>query len=284
MWSGTKGDRVSEQPGQGSVGRGGEPAERRRPDVAQSVVFSMGVLEEVAARQPVSLVDLAKWLGSPKTTVLRALRALEVAGDVFQQDTTHPRWSLTLRSLRLAEAAASNLGLVDAALPVMQELSLSTEETVSLGVLERGSIVVVSKVDGRKAVRAYSERGAILPIHASSSGKALLAELDEDEVRRLLPKELPRFTDATITDFDELALELDRTRLRGYAINDGERQVDVLGVAATIRDASGVGKAAISVALPRQQADSESMPAIARYCMAAADEVSRRLGWNGRRP
>jgi IclR family transcriptional regulator, acetate operon repressor len=274
---------VSEQPGQGLVGRGGESAERKRLDVAQSVVFSMGVLEEVAARQPVSLVDLAKSLGSPKTTVLRALRALEVAGYVFQ-DTAHPRWSLTLRSLRLAEAAASNLGLVDAALPVMQELSLSTEETVSLGVLERGSIVVVSKVDGRKAVRAYSERGAILPIHASSSGKALLAELDEDELRRLLPKELPRFTDATITDFGELALELDRTRLRGYAINDGERQVDVLGVGATIRDASGVGKAAISVALPRQQADPESMRAIARHCMAAADEVSRRLGWNGRRP
>lgn len=265
------------------TGRGAPPAERKRMDVAQSVVFSMGVLEEVAARQPVSLIDLAKSLGAPKTTVLRALRAMEVAGYVFQ-DTTHPRWALTLRSLRLAEAAAANLGLVDAALPVMQELSRTTEETVSLGVLERGSIVVVGKVDGRKAVRAYSERGAVLPIHASSSGKALLAELAEDEVRRLLPKELPRFTEATITDFDELALELDRTRVRGYALNDGERQADVLGVAATIRDAFGIGKAAVSVALPRQQADPESMHAIARHCMAAADEVSRRLGWNGRKP
>jgi IclR family acetate operon transcriptional repressor len=265
------------------VGRGGQPADRKRMDVAQSVVFSLGVLEAVAARQPASLVDLTKALGSPKTTVLRALRALEVAGYVFQ-GTANPRWSLTLRSLRLAEAAASNLGLVDAALPVMQELSRLTEETVSLGVLEQGSIVVVAKVDGRKAVRAYSERGAVLPIHASSSGKALLAELDEDEVRRVLPEELPRFTDATITDLDELALELDRTRLRGYAINDGERQADVLSVGATIRDASGAGKAAISVALPRQQVEPESMPAIARHCMAAADEVSGRLGWNGRRP
>lgn len=277
-----KGDQVSDQAPKVRADGRGETVTRKRMDVAQSVVFSMGVLETVAARQPVSLVDLARALGSPKTTVLRSLRALEVAGYVFQ-DSTRPRWSLTLRSLRLAEAAAANLGLVDAALPVMHELSRLTEETVSLGVLERRSIVVVGKVDGRKAVRAYSERGATLPIHASSSGKALLAELDESELRRLLPKELPRFTDATITDFDELALELDRTRLRGYAINDGERQADVLGVGATIRDADGVGKAAISVALPRQQADPDSMQAIARHCVAAAEEISRRLGWTGNR-
>lgn len=252
----------------------------KRMDVAQSVVFSMRTLEAVAARQPVSLVDLARHLNAPKTTVLRSLRALLVAGYVYQ-DPDHPRWSLTLRCLRLAEAANSALGLVEAAMPAMKELSAATEETVFLGALERDTIVVVAKVDGRKAVRAYSERGTLLPLHASSSGKAVLAQMDDDVVKDLVGGRLEQLTETTITEFDQLRAELATTRRQGYAVNRGEREADVVGVAAAVRDASGSPIAAITVALPRQHADDALIDSYGERCIEAAQAVSARLGWSG---
>lgn len=252
------------------------PSSPKRTDVARSVVFSLRVLELVAATQPVALGDLARALDSPKTTVLRALRALAVAGYVFQE-TAPPRWSLTLRCLRLAEAATSALSLTDAALPVMTELSAVTEETVSLGVLEDDKVVVAAKVDGRKAVRAYTERGATLPIHASSSGKVLLA-LDKDLAETILARPLERFTDSTITDPGDLRRELDLIRTQGFAVNRGERRTDVLGVAAPIRDSTEKAVAALSIALPRQYAAQDAVDILSQHCVAAADALSHRLG------
>ncbi|WP_426243045.1 IclR family transcriptional regulator [Nocardioides sp. LHG3406-4] len=257
-----------------------EPAQppKSRPEVARSVLLAFTLLEAVAELQPVSLGDLSRQLKSPKSTILRSLRTLRAAGYIYQ-DPAGAHWSLTLRCLRLADAATSSLGLASAARPVMEALSMATEEGIHLSVLECDAAIVVEKVDGRRAVRAHTARGERLPIHASSSGKVFLSSMSEREVEGLLPVRLERFTETTITTVDALREELEQVRRAGYATNDGERRIDVLGVAAPIRDSSGSVVAAIGVSFPRERLKSViDFQRIVRECQAAADEISGRMG------
>lgn len=252
----------------------------KRDETPRSAVFSFKVMEAVSDLQPVTLGDLSRHLAAPKSTVLRALRALDAAGYIYQRVDGNPAWSLTLRCLRLAEAAKRGLRLEDSASSVLVDLSVLTQEAVHLNVMEGERIIVVDKRESSRAVRAFAELGSYLPAHASSSGKALLAEFTEERLAKFLRAPLERFTDNTITDPDLLKAELRTIRHNGYAVNDGERRIDVVGIAAPIRDASGHAVASIGVSVPRHRVDDITREQIIGQCRNAALLVSRRLGWS----
>lgn len=181
----------------------------------QSVLNALRVLEEVAARQPVGVADLARALDLPKSSAQRALRTLDTAGWIRPAGGEVTRWVLTTKALRVGRRATGELSLRDVAVPLMEELRRRTDETVHLTVPDGDKVVLIERLETSQAVRIILALGTHLPIHASANGKAVLAASAPAVIDRQLTEKLEEFTEATVTDQDVLRAELARIRERG---------------------------------------------------------------------
>ncbi|WP_405674662.1 IclR family transcriptional regulator [Streptomyces sp. NBC_01511] len=244
----------------------------------QSVLNALRVLEEVAARQPVGVADLARALDLPKSSAQRALRTLDTAGWIRPAGGEVTRWVLTTKALRVGRRATGELSLRDVAVPLMEELRRRTDETVHLTVPDGDKVVLIERLETSQAVRIILALGTHLPIHASANGKAVLAASAPAVIDRQLTEKLEEFTEATVTDEDVLRAELARIRERGYATNSGEWRSDVSAVAAPVLGETGTPVASISVNMPTSRMTPESTAAHGALVSETARQVSAALG------
>ncbi|MFG2072367.1 IclR family transcriptional regulator [Nonomuraea maritima] len=236
----------------------------------QNVVTALRVLEEVSARQPVGVGELARELGLPKSTVQRSLRTLHDAGWIRPAGGEVTRWQVTSKLLQVARR--TELGLRDAAVPVMEELRQQTGETVHLMVPEGEAVVLIERLETDKPLRIVLPLGIRLPLHASANGKAVLAHLD----RPL--DELPAYTGTTIVDGEALRAELAAVRARGYADNRGEWRPDIAAVASAILGADGSPIASISISTPASRMLDDLRAAYGALVTRAARTLTGSLG------
>jgi DNA-binding IclR family transcriptional regulator len=210
----------------------------------QSVQRAATLLEAVAdSPRPRTAPELAEACGLHRSTAWRILATLEEAGLVDRDPATN-RYSIGPAVARLAANAAESLPRM--ARPHLEELSRRTGETVSLAVPRRLQLVYVDQVQAPH-VMAADWLGRAVPLHATSTGKALLAFLAPEELEAALTQSLQPFTDVTITDPAELRAELERTRRRGYALSRGELETALWGASAPIKDSQDRAAAVVSV-------------------------------------
>jgi IclR family acetate operon transcriptional repressor len=243
----------------------------------RNVLNTLRVLEEVASRQPIGVGDLARSLEMPKSSVQRALLTLNEAGWIRPASGEVTRWVMTTKALAVGSRASGDLGLRDAAVPIMENLRRLTEETIHLTIPEDDKMVLIERLETAKPVRISMALGHALPLHASANGKAVLANSGPDVIRRLLATELPRYTDTTITDPDELRTELATIREQGFAVNHGEWRSDVGSVAAVVIGSQEKPIASVSVNIPVSRLTAESEAAFGVAVSEAARSLSARL-------
>jgi DNA-binding IclR family transcriptional regulator len=208
----------------------------------QSVQRAAALLEAIAASaEPRTAPELAELCALNRSTAWRILATLEEEGLVEREAG---RYSIGHAVARLAAAATDALPRI--ARPHLEELAKRTGETVSLAVPRRLRLVYVDQVQAPH-VMAADWLGRAVPLHATSTGKALLAFLPQDEIEAALTPSLQRFTDRTITDPAELRAELERTKRRGHAVSRGELETGLWGASAPIRDREGRPVAVVSV-------------------------------------
>lgn len=249
----------------------------------QSVLNALRALEEVAARQPAGVADLARAMDLPKSSVQRALVTLHAAGWIRPAGGAPTRWVVTTKALHVGRHASGELGLRDVAVPVMEELRRRTDETVHLAVPESGKVVLIERLETVQPVRIILPLGQVLPLHASANGKAVLAVSPAEVIDRQLAEGLSDFTPTTITEPRRLLAELAEIRERGYATNGGEWRTDVSAVAAAVIGSSGQPVASISVNVPTSRLTSEDRSAYGLLVREAAAAVGSALG-GGRTP
>ncbi|MEV0614351.1 IclR family transcriptional regulator [Nonomuraea sp. NPDC050404] len=235
----------------------------------QNVINALRVLEEVAARQPVGVGELSRGLGLPKSTVQRSLKTLHEAGWIKPAGGEVTRWQVTSKALRVARS--TELGLRDAAVPVMEELRQRTGETIHLMVPEGDAVVLIERLETDKPLRIVLPLGIRLPLHASANGKAVLAHLGRPLA------ELPGYTDTTITDPLALRAELDAVIERGYADNRGEWRSDIAAVAAAIPGPAGP-IASLSISTPASRMTEELRAEYGKLVTRAARTLGETLG------
>lgn len=210
----------------------------------QSVQRAAALLEAIAdSAEPRTAPELAERCGLNRSTAWRILATLEEEG-LVDRDPASNRYSIGPAAARLAAAATDSLPR--AARPHLEELSRRTGETVSLAVPQRLQLVYVDQVQAPH-VMAADWLGRAVPLHATSTGKALLATLPPEELDAALTRSLPQFTDRTITDPTELRAELDRTKRRGYAVSRGELETALWGASAAVKDRNERAVAVVSV-------------------------------------
>ena len=182
-------------------------------------------------RRPLSLTDFTRLLGIPASSCHDVLRALEGRGYVYE---TAPRSGFypTRKLFDLASIISRHDSLTERARPLLEAASTALGETVTLSkatALRAVYLLVVEPPDPvRYSVAAGSE---IASLHATSVGKALLATLPPGELATALrANAMTRFTPRTIVSRPKLIADLERSKRRGWFVNDQESRPGVLTV------------------------------------------------------
>lgn len=253
---------------------------REDPDVIDSVEKAFRLLQVFSADTPrLTVSEAAQRADLSRATARRLLLTFERLG--FARATGRD-FELTARVLRLGHGYLASLPLWESALPHMRELADQLLEACSLATLDGRDISYLARVPSRRSMTTTLNVGSRLPAHATSMGRVLLAALSEEELAAYLADtELVALTEHTVTDPAVLRAEIDRTRHRGWAMVDQEREIGVRSVAAPVHDGSGTTIAAINVSanaarVPVEALTTDFVPALLR----TAEEISRDLGWS----
>jgi len=239
---------------------------------------TLNLLEFVArAAKGLSLADIAKGVGMPKTTAHRILEIL-AGRDYVEWNHDTERYTLGLKALEIGVSALVGLDIVDVAIPYLQELSAVTGETSFLGVYNSGDVVYLYKAEGTASIQTTARLGSRRPAYCTALGKAILANLAVEETNRVLAKKLARFTERTVVDRVKLAEEFARARRDGYAVDDEGIEYGLYCVAVPIYDFSGAVVGAISVSGPAGRM-LERRERTLEALRGAGDTISRRLGY-----
>lgn len=248
----------------------------------QSVRRAVSALEQIAEAGELGVSELGRRLGVHKATASRLVATLAERG-LLERDPVTEKYRLGFGLIRLAGAAMAGLDLVRTARPVLEDLAEATRETVNLGVHSGDAVVYIDQVTGTRSIVAVSWVGRRTPLHCTSNGKVLLAEMDGPERERYLAGDLPALTPRTIVEPEALRSELRSVAARGFAKTLEELEEGLNAVAAPVRQADGRAVAALSVSGPAFRMRPVDLPRIARQTMEAAAAISRRLGYVERR-
>jgi DNA-binding IclR family transcriptional regulator len=222
--------------------------------------------------------DIARSLGLPKSAVHRILATLLKVGFVERDEPTG-RYRLGPRAIDLGMVAMGTADIRAMALPIMQELSRQTSETVTLSMLVGRERVYVSQVEGPNTIRMTVRVGARYPLYAGASGRAILAALPPAERDAYLAStELAALTEDTITSPAMLLAEVNRVRELGYAHSSGERDPWAAAVAAPLVTSRGRVVGSVSVCGPRQRFGAAEVAAYGAAVVEAAAVLSAGIG------
>lgn len=245
----------------------------------QSVLRSLEVLEAVAEHQPIGVAELARKLNLPTSTVQRILGTLSQAGWLRPTDDELTRWTMTGKALIVGRKAMHEVGLKEAAAAPMAALRDATQETIHLSVVDGNErMILIDRVDCDQPVRTYNKLGGTSPIHATSSGRSVLAAMTDADVDEVIARGLQRLTETTITDPERLRLDIAQIRENGYAVNISENRANVCAIGAAIRDTTGRPIAGISISMPDIRFDHRRVPHWGAQVAKTAAEISANLG------
>lgn len=249
----------------------------------QSVDRALGLLEALAeAGGEAALTDLSRRTSLNVSTCHHLLSTLVNWGYVAKVPGRRS-YALGARVLYLGQACLRQVDLPRRAQHHIDRINAVTGETVHLAVLQSDNIVTLMKRDSRHAVRV--ETGALgrsdAP-HATATGKAMLAWLTEDHIKRILSdQKMKRFTEKTITDFSAFIEELRQVRRNGYAMDREEFQPGVICIGSAIRDHAGAVVGAISASMPAMRATDEHVSLVRNEIVAATSILNAELGEPG---
>ncbi|MEY9930777.1 IclR family acetate operon transcriptional repressor [Catenulispora sp. GP43] len=243
----------------------------------QSVDRAVTILELLARQGDTGVTEIAAELGVHKSTAFRLAAALEMRG-LVEQPGERGKYRLGLGLVRLAGAATVRMDLTQQSRPVSERLAAEVAETINLAILDSDAAVNIDQVLGPSAITTHNWVGQRTPLHATSSGKVLLAYLPAPAIEARLAAPLARFTPRTVTDVKALRVELERVRADGYACTVEELEEGLNAVAAPVLADNGQVLAAISVSGPSFRLTEERLAQAADAVRAAAAEISARLG------
>jgi DNA-binding IclR family transcriptional regulator len=256
---------------------GGSRAGRYRIQALDRAAAILGCFE--VGEPELNVRDIAARTGLHKSTAHRILMALQYNGFV-EQDPRSGRYHLGLQLVKLGEHAVQRLDVRMIAHPLLEELAQQSRETAHLAVLDGDQVVMLDRVEGSHALSTPSLPGRLFPAHCTSLGKAILAGLDDAEVRRLIGnRPLKRYTAKTLPTVDALLEDLNTTRRRGYATTDEELEVGLCTAGAAVRDRTGAIAAAISIGGPTARLRAAPLSAVGERVRKTAELISAQLGY-----
>lgn len=224
------------------------------PTAVKSADRTVELLELLSRTgEPLTLSEIHRELSYPKSSLFVLLRTLVARGWV-ETDRRGTGYSIGVRALLVGTSYLDRDPVIRAATRILEQLRSEVDETVHLARLDGSDVVYLASRESAHQLRLTSRVGRRLPAHATSLGKALLAERTDSEVDALLPETLASLTPYTLADRPALFADLALTRARGYAAERNEN-TQGLGCFAVALDYRHPAVDAISCSVPLVRLD-----------------------------
>jgi len=261
------------------------------------------VLLKIIEQTPGGLrnADISRELNIPKSSCSYILSRLEREGYLIK-DAASDRYKIGLTPIVLAHGALREVGIRAVAEPALYKLTNQTGLSAGVGVLQKGRVLLVDRVEGPRfvdraiqaaasrsartfRVRAQRDIGRELPAHSTALGKVLLAFSPRQQVLDVIAKlGLARSTATTIVSKKRFLAELDRVQKQCYAVADGEAYSDLRALSVPIfdcygdsyEDADGEVRAAVSVNGDPSEPVWDDLPGLVKTVEDAARDIARR--------
>jgi IclR family acetate operon transcriptional repressor len=248
----------------------------------QSLDRALSVLTTVARQEGVNLTDLSLSLGIPTATTHRILTTLQKR-DFVRFDEERQDWTIGIEAYRTGVAYLKRTNLSDAGRPVMRRLMEQTGETANLAVPDGAEVVFIGQVETGNPIRAFFPPGSRTPMHASGTGKAILAALSEERRLALLKGAgLQGFTENTHVTPRALFEDLEQTATRGWSFDRNERYEGMSCIGAAIFNDRGEPCAGVSISGPSSRFSDARLPEFGRAVAQAAAQITHLIAGQGR--
>jgi DNA-binding IclR family transcriptional regulator len=256
---------------------------KRNPSTAEGAVVrvidkAFNVLRVLSQTDhDADLAALAEQTSLPKSTLVRILSTLKLHNAV-QQDPKTRRYRLGWGLIHLGKSAERQFDLERIVRPYLEQLSKESGETASLAILEGMRAIYLAQELSDSIIRGVPPIGAELELHCTAVGKVLLTSFSDDLFDALISEYgLPRATEKTIDNSEQLRNEIAAIATRGYALDDEEAERGGRCIAAPILDNSGNVVAAISITGPTSRIELHRVEEYAGIVKRVAGKVSEAL-------
>jgi len=248
--------------------------------IIQSIDRALQILELFSLEKPEwGVTEISKALNIYKSNVHNILTTLAEKGFV-KKDFKTEKYKLGIKFFELGSVVIKNMDLRKIAYPYIEILSKEFNETVHLGVLDKGRVVSIEREESDKSLCSHIEIGKRTPLHCTAVGKAIMAYLSKDEVDLIVKeKGLEKYTKNTITDKEDLEKELKKIQEQGYAVDNMEHEEEVRCVAGSIRDHTGEVIASMSISGPAFRINESNIPNIAKKVKEYCGCISKEMGY-----
>lgn len=265
-------------------GRPKSPFTEKQPATMQSLDRALSLLNGLAHNETATLTDLSLTMGIPTATTHRILSTLQKHG-YAEFDEARQVWMIGIEAYRTGSSFLKRTKLLDISSPVMRRLMESTGETANLAIADGSEVVFIGQVETTNPIRAFFTPGTRTAMHASGTGKAILATMKEQQlISHLQSAGLKAFTDNTLVVPTILFADLAQTRKRGWSFDRDERHMGMSCIGAAIFDPRGEAIAGISISGPSSRFPNSDLGDFGRSVGAAAAEITRAIGGVIRRP
>jgi IclR family acetate operon transcriptional repressor len=242
----------------------------------QSVSRAAQLLNLVATEGAggLGVTEIAGHLNVAKSTALYLARTLHAAG-LLRAVEPGPRYVLGVSLLRWGDLVGQQTTIAALALPTLRDLASATDMTARLAMNENGYPVMFDRVDGAGTLRFHAPLGQREEPHTSAAGKAILAQLSEDDIHAMYDGvEMPVRTPNTITNVSDLLENLAGVLRDGYAFDNEEGAAGIFCVGAAFFDNTGKCAGALSVTGLKEDRSLRDMHRLGQIVMGHADQVT----------
>jgi IclR family KDG regulon transcriptional repressor len=209
--------------------------------------------------RPLGISEIANRLNYHKSTVFNIVYTLNNLG--ILENGYRNKFTLGTQLYVLGKAAGRESGLIHTVRPYLEEITEKTKLTAFLGILSKGRVLIVDKVDSPYGIRVSSEVGLSIPLLAGATGKVFLSQMSDDEVDRVLSqREMKKYTASTCSDATGFKQMIKEARERGVAIDKEEYIEGIRAIAIPLRISRGKLLAAIWVVGLNSQLTDDLIP------------------------
>ncbi len=226
-----------------------------KDNTVKSLKRAIAVLDCFSQKEPeLSVTEIARKLDMQKSTIFNILSTFQESG-ILIKNPSNSKYQLGYKLLHLSYIINSGISIREDFLPFMKEIANATGEVCYFGLLDGLEVLYIEAVYPMNQLQARNILGERAPLYCTGLGKAMLANLSEDQISAVLTGPMPPFTKCTITDPDVLRNELEEIRQNGFAVDNMEHEFGIRCVAVPVFGLSGNVLGAVSVSGPSPRFD-----------------------------
>ena len=228
-----------------------------------------------------TLSQIAAILNSPKSSVFDIMKTLVYKNMVIEEDIAgHIRYKIGLQAFLIGSSYLRDIDIVNVAKNDLINLANKMNATTFIGIMDGDMVTYLYKYESVNTIITTANIGSRGSIHSSDLAKCMLAFSSNDVIKSAISKcDFVPYTKYTITSVEKYMDELKEVRIKGYAKNDREENLQQIAVASPIRNHEGQVIAALSISGCYEPV--LNLDFLGEIIKDVANSISKKLGYKG---